>query len=76
MSKLEDKLAASMQSDTPKSAPATGKAVSSKAAPAKTKDAAPPSKASGSKARKASGSALPDLNDPARPLHPARIWPD
>lgn len=74
MSKLEDKLAASMQSNTPKSAPATGKAAASKAVPAKAKDTATVAKPA-SKTRKSS-SALPDLNDPARPLHPSRIWPD
>jgi hypothetical protein len=62
MSKLEDKLNASIK---PGRAPAADKP-SAKAAPA-AKPAAKPA---------AANAAETDLNAAAQPLHPTRIWPD
>jgi len=61
MSKLEDKLAASINPEPEKAAPPAPKA------PARSRPAT----------KSAMGTrSVPDLNDPKRPLHPSRIWPD
>lgn len=62
MSKLEEKLAASITPDSDKSAAPAPKAAAR-------------SRPAGSKAS-AGNSKVPNLNDPKRPLHPSRIWPD
>jgi len=69
MSKLEEKLAASINPEPDKAPPAAS-------APAAT-----PAPKPAAKSRPATKSAttprpVPNLNDPKRPLHPTRIWPD
>ena len=66
MSKLEEKLAASL-------GPAR-KPASTRKAPAR--KAAPATKAPPSETPAAAAPAAADLNSRIRPLHPRRIWPD
>lgn len=70
MSKLEDKLAASMTPETAGSSPKT--ATSSR----KSRTSNTPSAAGKIDPPAASLQSEPDLNHPSRPLHPRRIWPD
>lgn len=58
MSKLEDKLAASIKPG--------------KAAPAPARRPRPAAR----KPEQAPADAAPEPRDPARPLHPRRVWPD
>jgi hypothetical protein len=95
MSKLEDRLSASIKPPAEKVSGKTGgtpprKARATRAgtpaAPKATLDAttgaatgapaSPSSPVSQAMPESATGTAVPDLNDPARPLHPHRIWPD
>lgn len=66
MSKLEDKLTASIK-PSPRKVPAEKSVATAapQAAPRRTRASAP-----------VSAVAAPDLNDAGCPLHPDRIWPD
>lgn len=95
MSKLEDKLSASIKPQTEPAAKktggttprktrasraaapvATGADAQSAAGSATTAPASSSPPLSRGTSEASAGAAVPDLNDPARPLHPHRIWPD
>ncbi|MGF1642400.1 MAG: hypothetical protein ACFCUJ_02080 [Thiotrichales bacterium] len=75
MTKLEEKLAASVKPAGGKKpatkAPATVAAEATSGTPKNAQENHP----AASPARP-QGSSTPNLNDPGRPLHPRRIWPD
>jgi hypothetical protein len=62
MSKLEDKLSASIKPGRGRKPEPTGTPAAAVPGPAAPPPAAPPAPC--------------DLNDPSSPLHPRRIWPD